>query len=194
MTILRKTVTVFFAVITVIGISATILLTVLTLTGNYNISSLNNSSMQPTIHNGSWVLSHKIDSNDITEGDIVVIPGANSTSLTVLGRVITKIDGGNNDYYYQLKGDGEILPDPWSYKVGNESYKVVFTLPVLGLLANPVIITVTTIFIIALGLFYLIYLHKPKEKIIEETVNTGEHETWTAVDEIESLFDKVGTK
>lgn len=187
-TLLRKFITVFFVIVIVLGIGLSALFATLSLTGSFNVSGTNSSSMSPSINYGSWVISKKVPSSSILNGDVVVIPSANSSNITVIGRVVSVMNTNKEGFYYQLKGDSEILPNEWSYKVGNFTYKQIFTIPLIGILANPIIITIFGLLIITIALAYTLILHKPKAEPLLRTEAIETNPEWTAVDEIKSIF------
>jgi signal peptidase I len=183
-TILRRSISVLLILVTAIGLGLSALFIALSISTNFNITSINNSSMAPEIKNGSWVISEKVDSASIANNDIIVIP---SNDSTVIGRVISKIEG-ENAFYYQIKGDNNVLPNEWNYKVGNDSYKLLTAIPFVGTIGNPFAVIITGIGIVLISVYYVFFLHKPRPKKVVEEEDFNLQPEWTAVDEIKSLF------
>jgi len=201
---MRKITSIVLALVILVGVSSTVMAIGLASFGVVRITSVQTSSMSPEINSGSLTVSTRTPTSKIKAGDVISTRTVDGNSEDVLGRVVSieAVDGGI--YEYSLKSDQNPLPDEWVYKTSGDTYKLSYSIPVLGhfiqFLKTPVGAILYILAIAGLAFVYLKKMHDPisaQKKIAKQRLKAqrlAESKKHDGVDEIEALLELAKNK
>lgn len=114
-----------------------------------NISIIQDDTMKSTIGRNSLIFSVKKDVNKINKGDIIALQSNSNLKLRRVTNIIN-----NEEVQFVVKGDNNYFNDV--QYISNEEYagKVVFTIPIIGILFRVFQSKIITVII----LFLIIYM------------------------------------
>jgi signal peptidase I len=173
--------------------------------GLVRITSVQTDSMSPDVNSGSLTVSLRLPTSEVKAGDVISVRTIDGNNEDVLGRVVAiEATETNNIYEYSLKSDNNLLPDEWLYKTTGNSYKLSFSIPVLGyfvqFLKSPIGAFVYILAILGLAITYMRVLHAPvsdenkKKKLELQEKRYSEENDHNGIDDINTLFELVETK
>jgi signal peptidase len=163
----------------------------------WSATNINNSDMSPTIPRGSLVISEKVPTSKIKEGDIVALNSVTGSRVASVSRVITKSPSEDKkSTYYQVQGDNNDLPDDWSYQAGSSTYKLLYSVPVVGFIVaplnNPVGAALFVILIVAASIFFArFFFDEPEDK---EEVIIDDREFQDGIEDLRQIFNEAGVQ
>lgn len=201
---MRKITSIVLALVVLIGVGSAVMAIGLASFGVVRITSIQTSSMSPEINSGALTVSTRVSTADVKAGDIISARTIDGNNEDVLGRVVSISKSKGGVYEYSLKSDSNLLPDEWVYKTSGDSYKMSFSVPVLGgfvqLLKTPVGALIYILAIIGLAVVYVKSMHTPlsvekkEEKKRLKTERAIEANQHGGVDEIIALLALAGNK
>ena len=202
---MRKITTIVLTLVVLAGVSSTVMAIGLASFGVVRITSIQTDSMSPEVSAGALTVSTRLPTSEVKAGDVISVRTVDGNKEDVLGRVIA-IDAteSNNIYEYSLKSDNNLLPDEWLYKTSGDSYKLSFSVPVLGyfvqFVKSPIGAFIYVLAILGLAITYMRIMHTPvspenKEKKKQLRANRfAKDDQRDDVDEINALFEQADNK
>ncbi|NMC09242.1 signal peptidase I [Candidatus Microgenomates bacterium] len=114
-------------------LSATfVFLTTFNLIPGYNFYIVMSGSMEPAIHTGSITAVH--EESDYNIQDVITVKMKNDPSQTYTHRIVEKLE--EDTVSFKTKGDANESQDPDIAQKDQVLGKVIFSIPVIGYLAN----------------------------------------------------------
>jgi len=196
----KKLVGTILLLVTIFGMCGAIFATGLSLLGVIRVTSIQTEAMSPTLPKGSLAVSLQTPTKEIKPGDIISVRTIDGNNEDTLGRVetIQPIED-TSVYSYTLKSDGNPVMDEWLYKTNSDTYKLIFSTPIIGHIAQlfktPLGAVSFFLIIITLVVYYLRVIHGPESLIskIEKADKKAkrireENEGFGGVDQLSTWF------
>lgn len=188
----RRTIATILIVVSILAVGIIALTIPVGFQQTWSMVLVNNSDMEPSIPKGSLVISEKVASSTIKEGDVVTLNSATGSPVATIGRIVSTTPAEDNKkFFYQIQGDNTIVPDGWSYQVGDKSYKLMTTIPVVGFfiapLNNPFGAIIFGLLIIGLSWLFLTKFYKAP--VVEKVEVVESHE---GIEDITEIFAERG--
>lgn len=121
----------FFGI--VIAIALLLVISRISLPGNYKVMMVLSGSMEPKIKTGSVVIVKPF--SDYREGEVISFKEPENSERIVTHRIV-KVVSGMDGMYYQTKGDANDAPDWTQVPKENVIGKVLLSIPYLGYALN----------------------------------------------------------
>lgn len=168
MKIIRVIITILLSVTAVTGIAVTSL-GVLTYTNGITLTNVQSDTFSPSILKFSLAVSKPVLADKVSAGDLLVLGASSPTPQ--LGEAID-FEANKNHYVIRAYSNTE-KTDVISYGTAKTVNKVLFTVPVLGILtsilSNPVgVIAFTLLIGILIGVYFKMFYQKKPKKVREQ--------------------------
>jgi len=198
----KKALAAILILISLVAVGAAALAIPVGILHTWNVTTVNNADMSPDIPRGSFVISERVSTESINNGDVVALNSRTGSNSASISRVISKTASEDaKSYYYQVQGDNNDLPDDWSYQVSDTTYKVFATIPLLGYLILPINniagAIIFAVAIIAIVIFFVKKFYKAKEQTLDEEekerLAAEARAEQDSVAEVRGMFDEIGS-
>ncbi len=104
--------------------------------GTIRVTSVSSDMMSPAVPKHSLAITLAVPSSQIHNGDVILVRTVTTNNQDVLSRVVKITKNNNSIYQYSLKSDNSIVPDPWEYKIGSQTFKLLVAVPLAGFLIS----------------------------------------------------------
>jgi signal peptidase len=192
--LVRRTIAAALIVVSILAVGIIALTIPVGFQQTWSMVLVNNSDMEPSIPKGSLVISEKVASSSIKEGDIVTLNSTTGSSVATVSRIVSTTPAENNKkFFYQVQGDNTIVPDGWSYQVGEKSYKLMTSIPVVGFIATPLNNSAGAIIFafLIIGLSWVFLTRFYQAPVVEKAPVVEANE---GIEEIKEIFAELGVE
>jgi signal peptidase I len=118
------------AITLVIGVNVFLLGAAMYL-GGYSLNVVTSGSMRPGLQPGDLVILQKIPSSSLANGDVIAyVPPDRAGAL--IHRIVSLRDLGGGTILVQTRGDANNADDPGPVLLGDDAYRLVRSVPLLG--------------------------------------------------------------
>lgn len=168
MKIIRVIITILLSATAITGIAVTSL-GVLTYTNGITLTNVQSDNFSPSILKFSLAVSKPVSADKVAAGDLLVLGASSPTPQ--LGEAID-LEANKNHYVIRAYSNTE-KTDVISYGTAKTVNKVLFTVPILGILtsilSNPVgVIAFTLLIGILIGVYFKMFYQKKPKKVREQ--------------------------
>jgi signal peptidase len=101
--------------------------------GTWSITPVLSGSMRPGLPVGGVAVSQQVPMSQLAVRDVIVFSEPGHSANLVVHRIIQIQTNGAGQYVVRTQGDANTIPDPWTLTLqGSETYRVGFSLPLVG--------------------------------------------------------------
>jgi signal peptidase I len=104
--------------------------------GTWMVTPVLSGSMRPGLAVGGAVISQRVPVDSLHMRDVIVFSDPNKPSEQIVHRIV-RITKKSGQLQFNTQGDANTVRDPWTITIrGNEVYRVRWSVPLLGYVAN----------------------------------------------------------
>jgi len=105
--------------------------------GTWQVTPVLSGSMRPGFSVGGAVISQRVPVDSLHVRDVIIFSNPNKPSEQIVHRIVRITKNSSGQLQFNTQGDANTVRDPWTITIrGNEVYKVRWSVPVLGYVAN----------------------------------------------------------
>jgi len=105
--------------------------------GTWMVTPVLSGSMRPGLAVGGAVISQRVPVDNLHVRDVIIFSDPNKPSEQVVHRIVRITKNSSGQLQFNTQGDANTVRDPWTITIrGNDIYKVRWTVPLLGYVAN----------------------------------------------------------
>ena len=94
-------------------------------------------SMRPGLAVGGVVISQRVPVDSLAVRDVIVFADPYKPSEQIVHRIVRITKNKSGQLQFNTQGDANMVRDPWTITIrGNDVYRVRWTVPLLGYVAN----------------------------------------------------------
>ena len=105
--------------------------------GTWQVTPVLSGSMRPGFSVGGAVISQRVPVDSLHVRDVIIFNDPYKPSEQIVHRIVRITKSSSGQLLFNTQGDANNVRDPWTITIrGNEVYKVRWSVPVLGYVAN----------------------------------------------------------
>jgi signal peptidase I len=105
--------------------------------GTWMVTPVLSGSMRPGLAVGGAAISQRVPVDSLHVRDVIVFSDPNKPSEQIVHRIVRITKNSSGQLQFNTQGDANTVRDPWTITIrGNDVYKVRWTVPILGYVAN----------------------------------------------------------
>jgi signal peptidase I len=105
--------------------------------GTWQVTPVLSGSMRPGFSVGGAVISQRVPVDSLHVRDVIIFSNPNKPSEQIVHRIVRITKNSSGQLQFNTQGDANTVRDPWTITIrGDEVYKVRWSVPVLGYVAN----------------------------------------------------------
>lgn len=105
--------------------------------GTWMVTPVLSGSMRPGLAVGGAAISQRVPVDSLHVRDVIVFSDPNKPSEQIVHRIVRITKNSSGQLQFNTQGDANTIRDPWTITIrGNDVYKVRWSVPILGYVAN----------------------------------------------------------
>ncbi len=105
--------------------------------GTWEVTPVLSGSMRPGFSVGGAVISQRVPVDSLRVRDVIIFNDPNKPSEQIVHRIVRISKNKSGQLQFNTQGDANTVRDPWTITIrGNDIYKVRWSVPLLGYVAN----------------------------------------------------------
>ena len=105
--------------------------------GTWQVTPVLSGSMRPGLAVGGAVISQRVPVDSLHVRDVIIFNDPNKASEQIVHRIVRITKNKSGQLQFNTQGDANTVRDPWTITIrGNDVYKVRWSVPILGYVAN----------------------------------------------------------
>jgi len=105
--------------------------------GTWQVTPVLSGSMRPGLAVGGAVISQRVPVDSLHVRDVIIFNDPYKPSEQIVHRIVRITKSSSGQLLFNTQGDANNVRDPWTITIrGNEVYKVRWSVPLLGYVAN----------------------------------------------------------
>ena len=105
--------------------------------GTWQVTPVLSGSMRPGFSVGGAVISQRVPVDSLHVRDVIIFNDPNKASEQIVHRIVRITKNSSGQLQFNTQGDANNVRDPWTITIrGNDVYKVRWSVPILGYVAN----------------------------------------------------------